>query len=70
MWNYNVNSSVDVFLPEPQLTKARQFLSAASVPFEVVIDDMQRAIDEENPSKDQLDLWENRDGKIRETNAP
>ncbi|XP_001850988.2 carboxypeptidase B [Culex quinquefasciatus] len=62
MWNYNVNSSVDVFLPEPQLTKARQFLSAASVPFEVVIDDMQRAIDEENPSKDQLDLWENRDG--------
>lgn len=63
MWNYNT-TSVDIFLKRSNLMGARNLLQAANVPFDVVIDDMQKAIDQENPPKDQLELWENRDGKL------
>ncbi|XP_055615763.1 carboxypeptidase B-like [Toxorhynchites rutilus septentrionalis] len=61
MWNYNT-TSVDIFLKRSKLVEARNLLQDAKVPFDVVIDDMQKAIDQENPPKDQLELWENRDG--------
>lgn len=62
MWNYNI-TYVDVFVKGPKLAGARKLLSKARIPFEVIIDDVQKAIDNENPPKDAVDLWENRDGK-------
>ncbi|XP_062539762.1 carboxypeptidase B-like [Armigeres subalbatus] len=61
MWNYNI-TYVDVFVKGPKLAGARKLLAQAQIPFEVIIDDVQKAIDTENPPKDELDLWENRDG--------
>ncbi|XP_058835968.1 carboxypeptidase B-like [Topomyia yanbarensis] len=62
MWAFNA-TSVDIFLKRPeQLPEACHFLRKANVRFNVVIDNMQRAIDQENPPKDQLDMWENRNG--------
>uniref|UniRef100_A0A182NVG9 Peptidase M14 domain-containing protein n=1 Tax=Anopheles dirus TaxID=7168 RepID=A0A182NVG9_9DIPT len=61
MWNYNA-SSVDIFVRRQQIKRAECFLRAANVPYEVVIEDMQRAIDTENPSLEETELWENRNG--------
>uniref|UniRef100_A0A182WW69 Peptidase M14 domain-containing protein n=1 Tax=Anopheles quadriannulatus TaxID=34691 RepID=A0A182WW69_ANOQN len=61
MWNYNA-TSVDIFVRGQQLKKAECFLRAANIPYEVVIEDMQRAIDTENPSLEETELWENRNG--------
>ncbi|XP_055551619.1 carboxypeptidase B-like [Wyeomyia smithii] len=61
MWAFNA-TSVDIFLKHPKLAGARKLLRRAKISFDVVIDNMQRAIEQENPPKDQLELWENRDG--------
>ncbi|EAT48325.1 AAEL000653-PA [Aedes aegypti] len=61
MWNYNI-TYVDVFVKGPKLSGARKLLAKARIPFEVIIDDVQKAIDNENPPKEAVDLWENRDG--------
>ncbi|XP_055585997.1 carboxypeptidase B-like [Uranotaenia lowii] len=61
MWNYNT-TFVDIFLKGPNLRDAGKLLKKAQISYQVLIEDMQRAIDEENPSRDRLDLWENRDG--------
>lgn len=63
MWNYNA-TSVDIFVRGQQLKKAECFLRAANIPYEVVIEDMQRAIDTENPSLEETELWENRNGRL------
>ncbi|XP_058445495.1 carboxypeptidase B-like [Malaya genurostris] len=69
MWSFNA-TSVDIFLKRPkELPKARQFLRKAKIHFDVVIENMQREIDHENPPKDELEQWENRDGHRMTWNA-
>lgn len=67
MWNLQVanqsNPYVDVFVKRAAVIDARNFMKTARVPFNVLIEDVQRAIDTENPPLDNIDLWVNRDGK-------
>lgn len=62
MWNLQ-NSHVDMFVKQPVVQQAKKLLIDSNVPFEVVIDDLQKAIDEENPPREQIVLWQNRNGK-------
>lgn len=67
MWNLQVanqsNPYVDVFVKRAAVIDARNFMNTARVPFNVLIEDVQRAIDTENPPLDNIDLWVNRDGE-------
>ncbi|CAO1387518.1 unnamed protein product [Diamesa serratosioi] len=65
MWNLNRNlSSVDIFVKKSMVADASAYLREVQVPFDIVIDDIQHAIEHENPPKDQLHLWQNRNGHL------
>lgn len=70
MWNLQManasNAYVDMFLKQSVVDDAREFLTKAQVPFEVIIDDVQDSIENQNPPLDDIDLWQNRDGKYFE----
>lgn len=71
MWSLNRNlSSVDIFVKKSMVADASAYLRKVQVPFDVVIDDIQHAIEHENPPKDQLHLWQNRNGKEKLTPNP
>ncbi|XP_059617144.1 carboxypeptidase B-like [Phlebotomus argentipes] len=61
MWNLN-GTSVDMFLKRPVISEARKLLENAKVPFDVVIDDLQHAIDTENPPPEVIEQLQNRKG--------
>jgi hypothetical protein len=67
MWNLQManvsNSYVDLFLKSSVVEEAKEFMTTSNTPYEVVINDVQDAIDTENPPLDEIDLWQNRDGK-------
>lgn len=67
MWNLQManasNAFVDMFVKQAVVDDAREFLKKAQIPFEVIIEDVQDAIDTENPPLDEIDLWQNRDGE-------
>lgn len=67
MWNLqmtNANQSyVDMFVKRSVVKDAKCFLESEKVPFEVVINDVQEAINSENPSLEDIDLWQNRNGE-------
>lgn len=67
MWNLqmtNANDShVDMFVKRAMVDDAREFLMKLRVPFEVVINDIQDAINSENPPLDEVELWQNRNGE-------
>lgn len=67
MWNLQLSNLtkpyVDLFVKCAMVNNASEFLKKLQVPFEVVIDDIQRAINNENPSKDDIELWQNRNGE-------
>jgi hypothetical protein len=62
MWNLQ-HSHVDMFVKQPVVQDAKKLLIDSNVPFEVVIDDLQKAIDEENPPHEQIVQWQNRNGE-------
>lgn len=68
MWNFqarNLNESyVDMFVKKAMVKDAKEFLLKARLPYEVIINDIQAAIDSENPPKDNSDLWQNRNGEL------
>lgn len=67
MWNLQMSNLtepyVDLFVKRAMVNDASELLTKLRVPFEVVIDDIQRAINNENPSKDDVELWQNRNGE-------
>lgn len=67
MWNLQManltNPYVDVFVKRAAVIDARKFMQRVRVPFDVLIEDVQGAIDNENPPLDDIDLWVNRNGK-------
>jgi hypothetical protein len=71
MWNLQMNnqskSHVDMFVKSAMVNDARDFLTKVRVPFEVVINDVQEAIDTENPPLDDVEKWQNRDGELFES---
>jgi len=66
IWNIQManssNAYVDLFVKPAVVDDAKEFLRKVQVPFNVIMDDVQDAIDSENPSLDETDLWQNRDG--------
>lgn len=72
MWNLQMNLTepyVDMFVKSAMVNDAKEFLVKARVPFEIVIRDIQNAINTENPSMDEVELWQNRNGELNEPTA-
>lgn len=67
IWNLQMTNLtqpyVDMFVKRAMVSGARDFLVQVRVPFDVVINDIQDAINNENPSMDDVDLWQNRNGE-------
>jgi Carboxypeptidase activation peptide len=68
IWNLHKSNatepSVDMFVKSAMVNDARSFLESARVPFDVVINDVQDAINSENPSLDDVEHWQNRNGEL------
>lgn len=63
MWNLNQNNtSVDLLIKKPIVIGVKQFLDVTKVPYDVLIDDLQKAIDMENPPKEEIENLQNRKG--------
>lgn len=71
MWNLqmaNMTSPyVDMFVKKSMVDDAKNFLHNSNVPYEVVISDVQEVIDKQNPPLDDMELWQNRNGKREDT---
>lgn len=74
MWNLQMvnqsDSHVDMFVKRAMVKDASDFMLKVRVPFDVVIENIQEAINHENPPLDDLELWQNRNGELRERNFP
>lgn len=64
MWNTN-GTSVDLLLKSPSIMGATRLLADANISYSVVINDLQKDIEAENPSKDIIQQLQNRKGKLR-----
>lgn len=63
LWSSN-GTSVDMLLKQPSLMGATRLLSGANVSYAILIDDLQRNIDEENPPPDVIQQLQNRKGEL------
>lgn len=67
MWNLQMSNAtehyVDMFVKSAMVKDARSFLENVRVPFDVVINDIQDAINSENPPLDDVEHWQNRNGE-------
>lgn len=61
IWNLG-EKTVDMFVKHTAVEVAGKLLENSNITYDVIIDDIQNAIETENPSKDQIELWENRNG--------
>lgn len=61
--NNGTSASVDVFLKQPSVIGARKLLDDAKVKYDVVIEDLQKAIETENPPKEEIEQLQNRKGR-------
>lgn len=62
LWNAN-GTSVDMLLKQPEVQGATKLLAGANVRYNVIIDDLQREIDEENPEPSVTEQLQFRQGK-------
>lgn len=62
MWNTN-GSFVDLFLKTSSISGASSLLDEAKIKYSIIIDDLQRAIETENPSTEVIQQLQNRKGK-------
>lgn len=62
MWNTN-GSFVDLFLKPSSINGASRLLDEANIKYSIIIDDLQRAIETENPSAEVIQQLQNRKGK-------
>lgn len=62
LWNTN-GTSVDLLLKQPSLSAATRLMAAANVSYAVLIDDLQRDIEAENPPAEVIQQLQNRKGK-------
>lgn len=54
MWGGNA-TSVDILVKQDSIKKTKEALEQNDVKYEIVIEDLQKNIDEENPSEIELD---------------
>lgn len=62
MWNTN-GSFVDLFLKTSSIVGASRLLDKAKIKYSIIIDDLQRAIETENPSTEIIQQLQNRKGE-------
>jgi len=63
MWNLYNGTSVDLFLRSSTIGEAKKFIDNENIKYEVIIDDIQQAIETENPPIEEIELLQNRKGK-------
>lgn len=61
MWNVN-ETSVDLFLKQSAVNGATNALRAANVSYSILINDVQKEIEAENPPKEEIEQLQNRKG--------
>lgn len=63
MWNTN-GTSVDLLLKSSSISGATRLLVDANVSYSIIIDNLQKDIEAENPSKDIIQQLQNRKGEL------
>lgn len=61
LWSIN-GTEVDVFLKSSAVDGARQVLKDNNIPYTILVEDMQRQIEEENPPQSEIEQLQNRNG--------
>lgn len=61
LWSIN-GTEVDMFLKQSAVEGVRQVLSENNIAYTVLVADMQRHIEEENPPQSEIELLQNRNG--------
>lgn len=61
LWSSN-GTDVDVFVKKSAVDGVRQVLNENNIRYTILIDDMQRQIEQENPSQNEIEELQNRNG--------
>lgn len=61
LWSIN-GTEVDMFLKQSAVEGVRQVLKENDIPYTVLVADMQRQIEEENPPQSEIEQLQNRNG--------
>lgn len=61
LWSIN-GTEVDMFLKQSAVEGVRQVLKENDIPYTVLVPDMQRQIEEENPPQSEIEQLQNRNG--------
>lgn len=61
LWSIN-GTEIDMFVRRSAVEGVRQELKENNVPYTVLVEDMQRQIEEENPPQSEIEQLQNRNG--------
>lgn len=61
LWSTN-GTNVDVFVKQPAIESVRKVLEENNINYAVLVDDMQKQIEEENPPQEEIEALQNRNG--------
>lgn len=61
LWSTN-GSEVDMFIKKPVVEDVRRVLEEHNINYTVLVDDMQRQIETENPPQSEIEALQNRNG--------
>lgn len=64
LWSTN-GSDVDVFLKRDAVEGVRQILDENHIGYSVIIEDMQKQIETENPPQEEIEAFQNRNGMYK-----
>lgn len=61
LWSIN-GTEVDVFVRKSAVQGVRQVLKENNIPYKILVEDMQRQIEDENPPQSEIEQLQNRNG--------
>lgn len=61
LWSTN-GSTVDMFLKKPAVDGVGRILNEANVSYSIIIDDYQKQIEQENPTPEEIEEFQDRNG--------
>lgn len=62
LWSINNATEVDMFLKKSAVDGVRQVLKENNIQYTVLVEDMQRQIEQENPPQSEIEQLQNRNG--------
>lgn len=60
----SIKQEIDYLVKSNSIEEAREFIRATNLSHVVLIEDLQKIIEEENPPKEEIEKFQNRKGKL------